>query len=118
MLSSRDADPNIEYSLSFTVSFGPPSLVRCFRNGSQLLHILGLHSQITREVIRSRYISSTQPDMSRITIKLGPQKRVERTYTCYMRPWSTGNFDISASVVQYYSPKGNEASASITVTGE
>ena len=74
ILSSRDADPNIEYSLSFTVSFGPPSVVICYRDGSMFLHSVGLlHPQVTREVIRSRYISSTQPDMTRVTVRLDPQ---------------------------------------------
>ena len=82
MLSSRDADPNIEISLSFTVSFGPPSRVTCTRDSSVLLNIRELDSRLTREVIRSRYISSTQPDMTRITVRPGPQPRSGATYTC------------------------------------
>ena len=39
--------------------------------------------QVTREMIRSRYISSTEPDMTRVTVRLDPEPRgVERTYTC------------------------------------
>ena len=82
ILSSRDADPNIEYSLSFTVSFGPPSRVRCTRDSIVLLDIRELDSLLTRDVIRSRYISSTQPDMTRVTVRPGPQPRVGGTYTC------------------------------------
>ena len=82
ILSSRDADPNIEYSLSFTVSFGPPSRIRCTRDSIVLLNIRELDSRITRDVIRSRYISSTQPDMTRVTVRPGPQPRVGGTYTC------------------------------------
>ena len=50
----------------------------------QLFNIRGLehYSDLTREVIRSRYISSTLPDMTRVTVRLDPQPRVERTYTC------------------------------------
>ena len=37
--------------------------------------------QVTRDVIRSRYISSTEPDMTRVTVRLDPEPRgVERTY--------------------------------------
>ena len=83
ILSSRDADPNIEYSLSFTVSYGPPSRVRCTHDSIVLLDIRELdHTRLTREVIRSRYISSTQPDMTRVTVRPGPQPRVGGTYTC------------------------------------
>ena len=82
ILSSRDSDPNIEYSLSFTVSYGPPSRVRCTRDSSVLLNTRELDSRLTREVIRSRYISSTQPDMTRVAVRPGPQPRVGGTYTC------------------------------------
>ena len=68
ILSSRDADPNIEYSLSFTVSFGPPSRIRCTRDGSVLFNIRDPDPRVTREVIRSRYINSTQPDMTHVTV--------------------------------------------------
>ena len=79
ILSSRDADTNIEYSLSFT---GPPSRITCTRDSSVLLNIRGLHPRLAREVIRSRYISSTQPDMTRVTVRPDPQPRVGATYTC------------------------------------
>ena len=82
ILSSRDADPNIEYSLSFTVSYGPPSRLRCTRDSSVLLNNRGLHSRLTREVIRSRYISSTQPDMTHVTVRPDPQPRSGATYNC------------------------------------
>ena len=54
ILSSRDADPDIEYSLSFT---GPPSRIKCTRDNMQLFNARGLENSnvLTREVIRSRY---------------------------------------------------------------
>ena len=82
IISSRDTHPNIEFSLSFTVSFGPPSNISCTLDSSVLLNIRGLDSRVSREVIRSRYISSTQPDMTRVTVRPGPQPRVGGTYTC------------------------------------
>ena len=82
ILSSRDADPNITFSLSFTISYGPPSRVRCTRDSSVLLNIRELDSRLTREVIRSRYISSTQPDMTRVTVRPDPQSRIGATYSC------------------------------------
>ena len=82
ILSSRDADHNIEYSLSFTVSYGPPSRISCTRDSSVLLNIRERDSRLTRDLIRSRYISSTQPDMTRVTARPGPQPRVGGTFTC------------------------------------
>ena len=38
--------------------------------------------RLTREVIRSRYISTTEPDMTRVTVRLDTQPRVGATYTC------------------------------------
>ena len=82
VLSSRDADPNITISLSFTVSFGPPSRIRCTHDSSMLLDIRGLDPRVTREVIRSRYISNTQPDMTRVTVRPDPQPRLGGAFNC------------------------------------
>ena len=59
VLSSRDAD----IALSFTVSFGPPSRITCTRGSSELLDITD-DPRLTREVIRSRYISTAAPGAS------------------------------------------------------
>ena len=82
ILSSRDADSNITISLSFTVSFGPPSRITCTRDGVQLINRRDPDPLFTREVIRSRYINSTHPDMSHVTVNLDSQPRVGATYTC------------------------------------
>ena len=80
VLSSRDADI-ADIALSFTVSFGPPSRINCSRGSSELLNIRD-DPRLTREVIRSRYISTTEPDMTRVTVRLDTQPRVGATYTC------------------------------------
>ena len=82
ILSPRDADSNIKYSLSFTVSFGPPSRIYCEQNSVQILIFRSSHPLVTREVIRSRYISSTQPDMTRVTVRPGPQPRAGGLFNC------------------------------------
>ena len=115
VLSSRDADPNIDYSLSFTVSFGPPSRIRCTRDSMQLFDIRDPDSRVTREVIRSRYISSAQPDMSRVTVRLDNVSRgVERIYTCTVIV--EGRINI-ASGSYNFDTKGS-GSSTVTVTGE
>ena len=118
ILSSRDADPNIIFRLSFNVSFGPPSRIQCtgfvpkfFDDDND-----GIVSGVDYEVIRSQYINSSQPDMTRLSFnQLRPRMRME--YRCTVTSLgrrsiasgSTGNydFDILGSGI-----------SSITVTGE
>ena len=117
ILSSRDADPSITITLSFTVSFGPPSRIRCTRDNTQLIknHIRDPSAQVTREVIRSRYISSTQPDMTRVTVRLDLQPRAERTYNCTVIV--EGRTNIASSSYDF-DPRGTAGSSTVTVTGE
>ena len=114
ILSSRDADPNIEYSLSFTVSFGPPSNISCTRDSSVFIDIRGLDPRVTREVIRSRYISSTQPDMSRVIVRLDPQPRLGATYACTVTV--EGRTNITSGT--YNIVAMGSGSSTVTVTGE
>ena len=114
ILSSRDADPNIEYSLSFTVSFGPPSKITCTRDGSVFLAKRGPYHRVTREVIKSRYISSTQPDMTRVTVRLDPQPRVGATYNCTVTV--EGRINIASG--DYDFDIRGSGSSNVTVTGE
>ena len=115
ILLSRDTDDSsIHIAFSFTVSFGPPSTIICRRNNVQLFFIRGPNSRLTREVIRSRYINSTLPDMSRVTVRLDPQPRVGATYTCTVTVESRINID---SGVYDFDVKGM-GSSTATVTGE
>ena len=115
ILSSRDADPNITFSLSFTVSFGPPSRITCTRDSSVLLNnIRGPDQRLTREVIRSRYISTTQPDMTRVTVRPGPQSRVGATYTCTVNV--EGRTNIASGGYNFL--QMGSGSSTVTVTGE
>ena len=118
ILSSRDANPNIIFSLSFTVSNGPPSRIRCTRDSGELLDIRGLDPRVTREVIRLRYMGNpvpTQPDMTRVTVRPDPQPRVQgATYNCTVTVEGrtgidSGNYTISTL---------GSGSSTVTVTGE
>ena len=84
ILSSRDAGPNIAIAFSFDVSYGPPSRLWCSRNNIFLYDTRNDNdlSSITREVIRSRYINSTLPDMTHVTFRPDPQPREVATYHC------------------------------------
>ena len=118
ILSSRDADPNIAIEFSFSVSYGPPSRVLCERIDTpsvQLLNTRDPNPKLDREVIRSRYINSTLPDMTRVTVRPDPQPREVATYGCFVHVESRINI---ASGMYDFDEKGMYGSTTITVTGE
>ena len=120
ILSSRDAGPNIAIALSFNVSYGPPSRVLCERKDTPdaiaFVHLFNLRQSpnLFREVIRSRYISSTLPDMTRVTVRPDPQPRQVATYTCFIHVETRINIHNSGNLVE----KGMHGSTTVTVTGE
>ena len=114
ILSSRDADPKIMFRLSFTMSFGLPSRIRCTRDTSEVvLSGRGIVSGVDYEVIRSQYISSSQPDMTRLSFNQ-TQPRIGATYQCTVTVEGRRNI---ASGTYNYNVLGSGTS-SITVTGE
>ena len=120
ILSSRDAVPNIAIALSFNVSYGPPSRVLCVRIGTPgpavtFLNERDPNPKLDREVIRSRYINSTLPDMTRVTVRPGPQPREVATYTCFVHVESRINI---TSGIYDYDEKGMPGSTTVTVSGE
>ena len=116
ILSSRDAVTNIAIAFSFNVSYGPPSRVFCRRIGtsSPFLNTRDPNPKLDREVIRSRYINITLPDMTRVTVRPDPQPRKGATYACIAHVESRINI---ASGIYDYDEKG-ASSTTITVTGE
>ena len=114
VLSSRDADPNITFSLSFTVSFGPPSNISCTDDSRELFKTRDPHPKLTREVIRSRYIGPEKPDMTRVTVTPEPQPRSGATYTCTVTV--EGRTNIANG--DYDFVKMGSQSSNVTVTGK
>ena len=115
VLSPRDADPDIEYSFSFTVSFGPPSSISCMYNDSiQVFSGRGIHPQLSYDVIRSQYVNSSLPDMTRVTVRLPPQPREGRTYNCTVTVEGRVNI---ANIAYDYDQKGAGSSTS-TISGK
>ena len=80
ILSSRDADPNITITLSFNVSFGPPSRVECTNGLTEIFSESGSHPDISREVIGSHYVDVTEPDMTRVMVRLSSLPKVGHSY--------------------------------------
>ena len=83
ILSSRDTVPNIVFTLSFNVRFGPPSRVLCYYNYQSLAFFNERddNPNLSREVV-SQYVSSSQPDMTLVTVKVEQPFREERIYIC------------------------------------
>ena len=87
LLTPKEAVSNLDFTLSFTVSNGGPSRLRCVIGSNTLLFSETLSrgptvSQLSREVIRSHYINSSYPDMTRVSITRTGQLRAAATYTC------------------------------------
>ena len=113
--SSRDADPKIEYSLSFNVSFGPPSKINCsyiYENNNQFFGAEEI--QLSYKVIRSQYVNSSLPDMTQVTVRLPPQPRDRRTYNCTVAV--EGLVNISSG--NYMPVTKGTGSSSVKLTGE
>ena len=116
ILSSRDAVPNIMFRLFFNISFGPPSRIQCTRGSSTILSGKGIVSGVDYEVIRSQYNSSSQPDMSRLSIDQ-TRLRIGATYQCTVTVEGRRNIASGSTGAYYYDVLGSGTS-SITVTGE
>ena len=116
ILSSRDADPNIMFRLSFNISFGPPSRIRCTHDGGHLFDSYGIVSGVDYEVIRSQYINSSQSDMTRLSFNQ-TRPRIGATYQCTVTVEGRENIANGSTGKYYFDALGSNTS-SITVTGE
>ena len=116
ILSSRDTVSNVVFTLSYNVTFGPPSTVFCRDDESTtILHNAREDNSIlSREVIRSQYVNSSQPDITRVTVKVA-QPRGERTYVCEVTV--EGHVHIEGIDNYAYDTKGTGTST-VTTTGE
>ena len=114
LLTPRDTETNITFILSFTVSFGPPSEIACSRNGIEFfsrINSVFLSAVVSREVIRSHYINSSYPDMTRV-ILTQTTPRESRTYTCTVTV--TGRSGVSTSYFAKIQLGSGTSTASIT----
>ena len=112
--SRRDANPNVMLSFSFTVSFGPPSRIQCSNGLAQVVNVRGLHSDVVYDVIRSHYINSSLPDMTHVTVRLPPQPKEGRTFTCTVTVEGRTNI---ASGDYARVAMGTSRSSTTTITG-
>ena len=115
ILTSRDTLSNIMLTLSFNVTFGPPSRVFCRYESTTVLNNKRVDDpNLSREVIRSQHVSSSQPDMTRVTVKVNQPIRVKRTYVCQVIV--EGRKNIVSGTYDFLN-KGNRTT-NVTVTGK
>ena len=105
---------NVLLTLSFNVTFGPPSRVFCRYESKTILHNGRDHPNLSRDVIRSQYVNSSQPDMTRVAVKVNQYVRNKGTYECQV--FVEGRVNINSSYY-HYDLKGTGTCA-VTVTGE
>ena len=116
ILSSRDILSNIVFTLSFNVTFGPPSRVLCYNNDHPKAFFNARSDpKLSREVIRSQFVDSSQPDMTRVTVKVNQTIKVKKMYICELI--IEGRVINFTSGVYNYDPK-NTTTTTVTVTGE
>ena len=117
ILSSRDTVPNVVFTLSFNVTFGPASNVKCYYNNVFFLSFVARddHPNLSREVIRSKYVNNLQPDMTLVTAKIDQPVREERLYRCEVV--AEGRVGIVSGTYSHLQ-KGPVRTSTVTITGE
>ena len=124
LLTPRDTETNIMFTLSFTVSFGPPTEISCSRNSAQFFsraNSFSISPVVSREVIRSHYINSSYPDMTRV-ILTQTTPRVSSTYSCTVYVTSRINIGIPGTDTDgnsiYTTVQEGSDTSTASITGE
>ena len=102
------------FTLSFNVTFGPPSRVFCRYGSTTILNDKRDFPTLSREVIRSQYVNSSQPDMTHVILKVEQPKTQIRTYACQVTVEGRVNIHSSGYT---HDTKGS-GDTEVMVTGE
>ena len=119
LLTSRDTESNLNFTLKFNVSNGVPSRLSCSNGNSALFYYASTSrgpeaSILSREVIRSHYINSSYPDMTRVSITV-TRPRTPVTYTCTVHVEGRDNPENAAT---YDFRQMGSADITASITGE
>ena len=114
LLTPRDTESNVMFTLSFTVSYGLPSRLGCNNNLLNTNTRLPGISELSREVIRSHYINSSHPDMTRVNITV-TRPRTAVTYTCTV--YVEGRINPENEITYNFRQMG-DADTTASITGE
>ena len=117
VLSPRDTISNVVFTMSFNISFGPPSRVYCvyIRNGQTKTPFFDERDNpnLSRDVISSYYGTSSQSDMTRVSVRVEQLIKEERTYECEVTV--EGRMNISGT---YTHDNKGSGLTNVTITGE
>ena len=109
------------FTFSFTVSFGPPTEISCSRNGIQFFprtDSLSVSPVVSREVIRSHYINSSYPDMTRVILTQTTPWESSK-YSCTVHVTSRTNIGIPGSGHSAYrTVQEGSRTSTASITGE
>ena len=107
--------------MSFKVTFGPPSRIWCvYIKIAQTAKIAFFNARddhpnyLSREVIRSQLVNSSQPDMTRVSVRVKQAIKEERFYECEVTVEGRDNI----STGTYTRDNKGSGLTSVTVTGE
>ena len=119
ILSSRDTDPKVVFTLSFNVTFGPPSRIYCVYTRIKYFTTTVFfdkrdHPKLSREVISSYYGSVSQPDMTRVSVEVEQPIKEARTYECEVTVEGHVNIDNST----YTRVNKGSGITNVIITGE
>ena len=119
LLTSTDTEFNIMLNLSFVVSNGVLSKIKCVDvDNTNLFPAYQTRRnqvpQLLREVIRSQYINISHPDMARVIVKVTLAMREPQIFTCTV--YVEGRVNITSDSY-FYKQMGN-ASIIANITGE
>ena len=116
LLHTRDVGgSNVNFSLSFNVSLGLPSRITCTRDNTTIYSGRGIVSGVNYEVVRPLYISTSQPEITRVSFEELIRPRQGATYSCTV--YVEGCTNIESATSYYYDQLGS-ATSNVTVTGE
>ena len=116
LLHTRDiGGPNIDFSISFNVSLGLPSRITCTRDGTTIHSGRGFVSGVHYEVVRPLYVSTSQPEITRVSFEELTRPRMGATYSCTV--YVEGRRNI-ASATSYEFDQLGSATSTVAVTGE
>ena len=115
LLHTRDVGPNVNFRVSFNVSRGLPSNITCKRGMTTIHSGRGFVSGVNYEVVRPLYVSTSQPEITRVSFEELTRPRVGATYTCTV--YVEGRTNI-ASATSYDYDRLSSATSTATVTGK
>ena len=115
LLHTRDVIPSVQFRLSFNVSLGLPSRITCTRGSTTIREGRGFALGVSYNVVRPLYVSTSQPEITRISFEVTQPRVGVVVYTCTV--YVEGRTNITSNNSYNYEQLGS-ATSTATVTGE